>query len=140
VTSLENIYIEICSFILIYIYIYIYMCFTNCALLPMSSCMQCTGTYRQPALFTSYLLACRALCRNFSKLPNFLPACLSLSEGLCVRPPSSSVVLRNFPFGFGFRNTFRPHGLCAGGLACSARTSVFLFGSLSSGKAMQPFY
>ena len=59
------------------------------------------------------LLTCHALCRHFSKQPNFsscLPACisfLSLCEGLCFRVPFYSVLLRNSHFGLEFWNIFR---------------------------------
>jgi hypothetical protein len=45
------------------------------------------------ALISSYLLACHALCRHFTLLPNFSSACLSLLERDCVRPPSCSTDL-----------------------------------------------
>jgi hypothetical protein len=57
-----------------------------------------------PALSSSYLLACRALCRNFPTLPNF-PSCLPSTLRETVfghRPPSGSVVLQKFPFSLGF--------------------------------------
>jgi hypothetical protein len=57
-----------------------------------------------PALSSSYLLACHALCRHFPTLLNF-PSCLLSTLGGTVfshRPPFGSVVLRNFPFSLGF--------------------------------------
>jgi hypothetical protein len=78
-------------------------------------CKQAHSLYKQecqpqnycaglPALSSSYLLACHALCRHFPKLPNF-PSYLPSTFGGTVfghRLPCGSVVPRNFPFSLGF--------------------------------------